>query len=245
MTASKTIEDFAANIGRPFSKTDLLAAWPSGIKISEKSLMPTIYRLIKNGRLQKLKYGLYVVPSESKPQFIYRPSNEEIELYKLLDEELPFADKCVWRPSTYTQFMHHVPINNATFVDIDRVAMESAFNIIQKKYPQNHIFINPTPKEMIRIVPSSPSIIIRPLVLEAPIVDVDGIKVPSLEKLMIDALKDRELNYLQGAELYTVYENITERYFVNSKRLYRYASRRNRQVALKKILNSIDYDTSR
>lgn len=245
MTASQTIENFAAKIGKPFSKVDLLAAWPSGVKISEASVMPIIYRLVKNGRLERVDNGLYSVPKDKKPRFQYVPSQEEKDIYRQLDDKLPFANKCVWRASVFTPFMRHVPNNNVLFVDIDRVAMEAAFDLLQNSDAEWSLFVSPTTKELMRMVPSKRAIIIRPLVLEAPTECVDGIMVPTIEKLMVDALKDRELGYLQGAELYTVYENITEQYSVNTKRLYRYSSRRNRKEDLQNILNSIGYDTSR
>ena len=72
-------------------------------------------------------------------------------------------------------------------------------------------------------------IIVRPLVKEAPIDIIDGCPVPTLEKMLVDAISDKELQHLQGNELYTIYSNAFSDYEIKMPRLLRYAARRNRK----------------
>jgi hypothetical protein len=74
---------------------------------------------------------------------------------------------------------------------------------------------------------------------------INDTPVPTLEKILVDATGDRELNFAQGAELYTIFENAFSMNNVNLSRLLRYASRRHRKDSIHKIINTIDHDTSR
>ena len=81
--------------------------------------------------------------------------------------------------------------------------------------------------------------IVRPLIIEAPIITVDDCPVPTLEKILVDAAGDKELNFAQGSELYTIFENAFAENNVNVSRLLRYASRRNRKETIQKIIETI------
>lgn len=83
-------------------------------------------------------------------------------------------------------------------------------------------------------------IIVRTLINEAPVVSVQNYFVPTLEKILVDAAGDNELLFAQGAELYTIYENVFQAHYVNVKRLLRYAARRNRKDTIIKILNTFE-----
>ena len=82
--------------------------------------------------------------------------------------------------------------------------------------------------------------IVRALVNEAPITNVADTPVPTLEKILVDAAGDRELNFAQGSELYTIFENAFSMHNINTSRLFRYAARRNRKEYIKEIINTIE-----
>ena len=74
------------------------------------------------------------------------------------------------------------------------------------------------------------------LVREAPVTEFDGCHLPTIEKMLVDAVSDNELSFMQGNEIHTIY--------ANAHRLLRYASRRNRKDKVERILKNIEYDTS-
>ena len=126
-----------------------------------------------------------------------------------------------------------------TFVDVERVAMESVFYFLQGLYPTAHILLNPTAQECERYITTEKLLIVRMLVNEAPTTVVAGTPVPTLEKILVDAAADKELNFAQGSELYTIFENALSMNIINTGRLLRYAARRNRKENIQKIINSI------
>ena len=84
------------------------------------------------------------------------------------------------------------------------------------------------------------AVVVRPLIAEAPLSSYQGINTPSIEKILVDIVSDKEFDYAGGAELYHIYTNAIESVDVNQKKLLRYASRRNRKERIEQILNSIN-----
>lgn len=134
--------------------------------------------------------------------------------------------------------MRHIPALGMMFVDVERVAMESVFNFLQSNAPSTSILLNPTAQECERYITTEKLLIVRLLVNEAPITTANDIPVPTLEKILVDASGDKELNFAQGSELYTIIENAFSMHNVNLSRLLRYAARRNRKDNILKIIKT-------
>ena len=134
--------------------------------------------------------------------------------------------------------MRHIPALEMMFVDVERVAMESVFNFLQGNAPSTSILLNPTALECERYITTEKLLIVRALVNEAPITTVNDIPVPTLEKILVDASGDKEMNFAQGSELYTIFENAFNMHNVNRSRLLRYAARRNRKDNILKIIKT-------
>lgn len=73
-------------------------------------------------------------------------------------------------------------------------------------------------------------IIVKPLVTEAPLQTMEGVTVPTLEKLLVDINKDPDFSYLQGAEAERMMANAKALYIINATRLRRYAKRRGLKI---------------
>ncbi len=238
MTIAEQILDYASTQGKPFRRRDLMQSLGTN-NVSEASAHVMLARLVEQGMLVKSGYGLYSLPEKAKTVFVYKPSNEEQTLAKQIKEKFQFAEYCIWRPSVLIPYMRHIPALSMTFVDVERVAMESVFYYLQGLYPTAHILLNPTSQECDRYITTEKLLIVRLLVNEAPTTVVADTPVPTLEKILVDASTDKELNFAQGSELYTIYENALSMNTVNTGRLLRYAARRNRKEYIQKILNTI------
>ncbi len=69
--------------------------------------------------------------------------------------------------------------------------------------------------------------------------DIDGIKAPTLEKILVDIQKDPDLDYLQGAETHNMYQLAFDLYTINTQRLMRYARRRSITNEIKELVSQI------
>ena len=244
MTITEQILDYASMQGQPFPRRNLMQHLGTN-DISKASAQVLLNRLVEQGKLVKAGYGLYSFPEKGKQPFVYKPSEEERSIAEQIKRKFPFADFCVWKPSVLVSYMRHIPALGMVFVDVERVAMESVFNFLQGHASAMSILLNPTAQECERYITTDKLLIVRVLVNEAPITMINDTPVPTLEKILVDATGDRELNFAQGAELYTIFENAFSMNNVNLSRLLRYASRRHRKDSILKIINTIDHDTSR
>ena len=136
--------------------------------------------------------------------------------------------------------MLHVPAIRTTLVDVEREAMESVFMSLQNMESAIPVFLNPNQEDADRYITNRDMIIVRPLVKEAPIDIIDGCPVPTLEKMLVNVISDKELQHLQGNELYTIYSNAFSDYEIKMPRLLRYAARRNRKQKVEQIINTIN-----
>jgi hypothetical protein len=80
-------------------------------------------------------------------------------------------------------------------------------------------------------------IIVKTLVTESPLMEVDGIKVPTLEKLLVDTQKDADFDHLHGSESLNMYQLAFEQYSINTQRLMRYAKRRSISQEIQELIN--------
>ena len=208
MTAENQIIDIARKQNGLFTRKDLLNAVRSGMKnISEGSLVVLLNRMLAENKIIRVSYGKYKLNEDLKYDFLYEPSEFMLSLNRHIKEKFPFIDYCIWQPSIFASMMLHVPAVRTTLVDVEREAMESVFMSLQNMEFAIPVFFNPKQEDADRYITNRDMIIVRPLVKEAPIDIIDGCPVPTLEKMLVDAISDKELQHLQGNELYTIYSN--------------------------------------
>lgn len=204
MTAENQIIDIARKQNGLFTRKDLLNAVRSGMKnISEGSLVVLLNRMLAENKIIRVSYGKYKLNGDLKYDFLYKPSEFMLSLNRHIKEKFPFTDYCIWQPSIFASMMLHVPAVRTTLVDVEREAMESVFMSLQNMEFAIPVFLNPKQEDADRYITNRDMIIVRPLVKEAPIDIIDGCPVPTLEKMLVDAISDKELQHLQGNELYT------------------------------------------
>ena len=241
MTAVNQIIDIAKKQYGIFTRKDLLNVVRSGMKnISEGSLVVLLNRMIAENKIIRVSYGKYKLNEDLKHEFLYEPNEFMLSLNKHIKEKFPFIDYCIWQPSVFASMMLHVPAVRTTLVDVEREAMESVFMSLQNVESEIPIFLNPSQEDVDRYITNRDLIIVRPLVKEAPLDVINGCPVPTLEKMLVDAISDKELQHLQGNELYTIYSNAFSDYAIKKTRLLRYAARRNRKQKVEQIINTIN-----
>lgn len=196
---------------------------------SEAAITLSLSLMLKKGELIKESWGTYLLPIQKKRLFIPVPSKEIRDVNQLLKEEFPYTSICIWDPQIIVPFMQHIPNLNLLIVEIERIAMEPAFNLLQEKVSGRRVVFNPSSEDYAHYVSGFPCIIVKPLITQAPLVGFGGLSMPRLEKMMVDISGDVEFGFAQGAELYTIFDNLLSSFDVNYKALYRYADRRSRR----------------
>lgn len=206
--------------------------------VSAGTVHVLLNRLVDSGKLAKIGRGLFSASDNKKPPYVYTPSDTENEISVALKRKFPFLTYCVWKANAITPFMQHIPSMSFLLVDVERIAMEAVFQYLQGQYPERMILLNPSQSDCERYLNMDNIIVVRPLIAEAPLSSYKGINLPTIEKILVDIVSDKEFDYAGGAELHHIYNNAFESVDVNQKKLLRYASRRNKKERIEQILKS-------
>ena len=229
--------DYAAN-RESFRALDLLEESQSLYPMSKTVLNAYLAKMVSQGKLERKGRGIYC--KRNNYLFSPEPSEKASNLYDSVRKAFPFTDICVYEGLWISPLMHHIANNQATYLEVEKVASEAVFHFIQNQ--DLTVFYRPDKVEMDKYVflGSSP-IIVKNLVSESPLQRIKGIKIPKLEKLLVDMYCDPDFFYLQGGEYWRIMHN-AHRYAINTSKMFRYATRRNVADELKEIWsNSIVY----
>jgi hypothetical protein len=240
MPITENIITFAAEWGGSFSRKELLEALRSDSVINDASLSAILGRMVATGRLLKTGWGEYALPDGVRPPFLVRPREEAMDIGRKLKKRYPLADFCVWDSFCMVPFMLHVPNVNITVVDVERDMESTFFDAIKEMYPQHSVLPHPTKEEFFTYGDGRDSIVLHPLYSESPLDSFGGLHVPAAEKVLVDIAVNPEFDYLQGSEVFTIYENIFRIHDVSRSAMLRYARRRGSMDAITKILSNID-----
>lgn len=207
--------------------------------VSTSSLYYYLNRMIKRDGLTRLTRGVYSGGS-LKSEFKATVTDEMTQVFSILHKALPFADFCLYVGADITPFQHNMAANNILYVETQRDTCDSAFNIL--KDAGKAVYVRPD-KEMINryVSLSEPAIFVKPLISESPVGLLDnGMKIPMLEKLLVDINADNDFFYLQGEEAFYIFRNAFERYGINEGKLLRYARRRNLEQKMKGYMEDMN-----
>ena len=122
--------------------------------------------------------------------------------------------------------MLHIQGRFAIILEIEKVAQDAVFYFLRDLKFQ--VFINPSKEVLENYIPCETNpLIIKTLITEAPTQIIDNIKVPTLEKILVDIYCDNEIFISQqGAEMKTIFETAIYKYTLNKDKMLRYARRR-------------------
>lgn len=239
MALTENIIYFAAQQGGSFKKKELLDALRMDASINEASLSALLGRLVATGRMTKTGWGEYTLPEGVKPPYLIRPRNEALGIGKALKERYPFVDYCVWDSFCVVPFMLHIPNVNITVLDVERDMEATFFDALKEMFPQYSILPHPTKEEFYTYGDGKDSIVIHPLCTESPLETFSGLKVPLAEKVLVDIAINPEFDYLQGSEVFTIFERAFRSSSISRSTLLRYARRRGSTDIIQKVLSKI------
>ncbi len=205
--------------------------------IKRSTTRQLLSRLTLCGRLSRVGYGRYEMVKDRGPFPVYVPNNVS-DVYARLHSVLPFNDFCVYSGSLLEPLQHHVSINHAIYVETNRESVDAVFALLKNEH--EYVYCRPDERFMNDYVDlAKECIIVKPLVTESPVRDVNGVPSPMLEKLLVDMLKDPDFDYLHGAEYDYMIENAMSQYLISISRLMRYARRRGVQNTVKNKIDTI------
>ena len=201
-----------------------------------------IHNLMNEGILERIGNGLYTLGKRTVFQPQIDPDLKGV--YEDLAKEYPYLSFSVWTTKWLNTFMIHQPARYFTLIEVEQDGMEPVFYMLKDKYDQ--VYINPSADTMDKYISGRHhSKIVTRLISEAPVQGIEGITVPTLEKILVDLYCNRILfGAFQGKELENIYANASETYVIDRSKLLRYASRRGKKEEIKTFIKHIDSGTA-
>jgi hypothetical protein len=205
--------------------------------LADKTIHWKINQLKSKGVLSQLGRGIYSLSKKTD----YKPelSTNLKRIFNKVKKELPFVNICIWDSRWFNEFMVHQMFKYYIVIETEKDACDSVFNILSDN--NKNVFIDPE-KEIYNhyIINHEEVIIVKPLFSEAPLLEIEKIKIPSIEKLLIDCLIDKDLFAAQQDELDNIYKSVFEKYFVNINKIKRYARRRYKIEEFENIIEKLN-----
>lgn len=205
--------------------------------ISGRSIDTAIRSLLRSDLLNRKGYGT-MAATEGQNVYIPQVGDDVRNIYKIVKEKYPYTRFCLWQPNVLSSFMQHVPDVDMIILETEKVAAEAVYEDLRQLEQKRKVFLKPTMREYELYAVGESCLIVRDLITESPTIDIDGIPMASLEKILVDAQVLPELEFARGSELYTIYENASEMYRINCRAMLRYASRRGRKEETEKLIKS-------
>lgn len=203
-------------------------------ELKKSTINVYLSRLKKEGVIKNPARGIYAL-KEKKAYSPIIDSNLK-RLYNKVKKEYPFVDFCIWDTKWLNEFMRHQPFKFYTVIELDKDVTESVFYALKEQGKQ--VYIEPDAETFNLYINSSEDVIIlKHLISEAPLQEIDKITVPTLEKLLVDMTIDTKVYAAQQGEIKSIYLNVFEKYEVNKNKMKRYAYRRNRENEVEKLTN--------
>lgn len=236
----KTLENKLINYfeqKNSLSRKDLIEAihgdYPSW---AQSTITVYMSKLTKAGKLRRPYRGMYTLSTKKSFHPEITPALKK--LYNKVHKEFPYVNCCVWDSRWLNSLMRHQPFKQYIIIEVEKDAVSQAFNSINESF--KNVYMNPDSNIFDYYISNvNEATIIRPLISEAPIDNEKKVAIPTLEKLLVDMLTDKDLFAAQQGEIEDIFLNAFEKYTVNEARMKRYAIRRNREKEITDLLNLI------
>ncbi|MCX6233132.1 MAG: hypothetical protein NT175_00190 [Bacteroidetes bacterium] len=205
--------------------------------LAGKTINWKIHQLKSKGILSHISRGIYSLNKKKE----YNPELSPYlkRVYNKVKKDLPFINFCVWDSRWFNEFMIHQIFRYYIVVETEKDATDSVFNTLSDF--SKKVFLNPD-KEIFRryIINYDEVLIVKPLISEAPLFEIENIKVPAIEKLLIDCLIDVDLFAAQQDEMDNIYQTVYQKYNVNLNKIRRYARRRDQLSELENKIEQLN-----
>lgn len=208
--------------------------------ITDTNIRKVVYRLKERGVIISLKRGVYKLVD--KPLFDYKIDNYIKKIHKIFVKKFSGISYCIWSSQWLHQFMNLQPFNHFYIIESEKDILDPLFYLLK----DNNIdaFLKPDKDLSVRyMVEGDKSIAVKLLPSRSPTVEVKKIKIPSIEKMLVDTYCDSDIFFFyQGNELRNIFNNAFHNFHIDYSKLLNYADRRKQKDKIIHYLKSnIEY----
>lgn len=202
---------------------------------SERTIYWQLAKLQDMGILQKIGQNLFFVvgTGNKKSEYSYKYSKKMQNIVNKIKHEYPLVDFQVWEYVQLNEFVNHQIGKNVFFIEVEHHLEESVFNMLDEYC--SRILLCPGEDMFYRYFEEN-MVVIQRLLSEAPKTAVDE-KGCRLEKLLVDLFSNKLTGRLvERAEYVGIYEEAFRKYYIDEKKMFRYARRRGLEKEIKDFI---------
>ncbi len=216
-----------AHMGQTLATADFFEMMPG---LPKQTVYSRIRQLAIGGEIKRVGRGVY--QRTAKTEFDIDVTSQMEHIFKELSSQFPYIDICVWDLLPINALSQHLINFNLCVVDVDRDAVEAVYENLRETNER----VLTTKRMFDGIASYDGYILVRKLVTDSPVSKIGDLRVPTLEKLLVDLACDKEFMVFQGHEIEHIFTNACAQYVVNKNKLLRYAGRKNRRERIEQLL---------
>jgi len=205
-------------------------------ELKESTFTWRIFDLKRRQLIKEVGKGVYSL-EQKRP---FKPEADEVmrEISSILDNVGNHQGYNIWSTAWLNGFIELQATSFLYILEVDKASVEQVFFSLKDSRVFSNLFINPDGKIIEHYISELPqSIIVAPMISRAPVMELNDMVFPTLEKILVDLFCDPELYFAyQGQQLVKIFEASLSKYEINYSRLFNYAKRRHREDTLKAFL---------
>ncbi len=202
---------------------------------SQNAIYWQLRKLQERGIIKKTGRGIYTVCDSDRKKWEYGYEHSELmeEIVKRIEQEYPLVDFQVWEFIQLNEFVNHLIGKNVLFIEVEHMLEKPIFDMLSGHYPR--VLFCPE-QELFYTYFQENMIVVQKLLTEAP-KPIQGTKSSCLEKILVDLFSSKLTGQLiQRAEYPWVYEEAFRKFYIDEKKMMRYARRRNLETKIREFI---------
>lgn len=194
-----------------------------------------LYKLQQEKILFRVRFDTY---SKTEPversKYIPLYSKKALNMIDLIGRKYPLIQFMVFESVLLNEFLNHQIAQNTIFLQVDKEISSFVFDMVHKSNIGNVLY-KPQQEEFNRYWMRN-CIVVLDLVSQAPI-NIERPHHILVEKMLVDILADKLISRIYSpAERPFIFKNAMRSYWIDTKKMLRYAGRRNRESEIKKYI---------
>jgi hypothetical protein len=206
--------------------------------LAEGTFAWRVYDLKKRNIIRDVKKGVYALNNQ---QALEPALNDTIKsISKLVEKKFDPHFYNIWDTIWLNEFIELQATTSMVVLEVEKGFMDSVFYFLKDEGFKD-VFVKPNTSLVEKYASEAQHpVIIKPFLSRSPVQLIEEIKVPALEKILVDVYCDDQIYYaFQGSQLMQIYRNAVAKYSLNFSTLLNYAKRRNREDEIKSLLITV------
>jgi hypothetical protein len=203
-------------------------------ELSKSTFRWRVYDLKRKDKIRDVMWGVYSL--SDKPYFKPIIPENAKKIADVFSKKYPELTYCIWSSEWLNDWTIHQTVKHFIILETESDVIEDTFYFFKGKGIE--VFLQPDKNTMDKyVLQAKEPVVIMSLITRAPVLLIEKIVIPSIEKILVDVFCDKETFFLfTGSELQNIFRFALRKYAINYSRLFSYADRRTRKEEIRQFI---------